>query len=184
MPEDVMTEDQQIRALLRLKRAEQPPAGYYEKLLQDIHRRQRSELLQRPLWAIALERFQTFFSEHSMGSVSYAGAMAVVALAGLLAINGVSKSNHAGTMVASAPPAVGQAIATEEPAEAVPSPRLLSLQNAPFRMAAPTQDDAPLADARLLPARASRDTVIAHQPRYVIDTHPVSYEAAKVSFSF
>jgi hypothetical protein len=186
MPEDVMTEDQQIRALLRSKRVEQPPEGYCEKLLQDIHRRQRSELLQRPLWAIALERFQTFFSEHSMGSASYATAMAVVALAGLFAINGVSKSNHPGTstMVASAPPAVGQAIAIEEPAEAAPSPRLLSLQNAPFRMAATTEDEAPLADARLLPARASRDTVTAHRPRYVIDTHPVSYEAAKVSFSF
>ena len=90
MPQDAMTEDQQLRALLRMKRYEQPPAGYYEKLLQDVHRRQRSELLKRPLWAIAIERVQTFFSEHSMGSASYAGAMAVVALAGLLAINGSS----------------------------------------------------------------------------------------------
>src|SRR4051812_7898110 len=119
MPTDAMTEDQQLRALLRTKRFEQPPAGYYEKLLQDVHRRQRSELLKQPLWAIALERVQTFFSEHSMGNLSYAGAMAVVALAGVLAINSSSKP-----VVASAPLLAVAAIepaAPEVPVAAVPS---------------------------------------------------------------
>ena len=39
-----MTEEQ-LTALLRLKRYEQPPPEYFDRLLQDIHRRQRTELL-------------------------------------------------------------------------------------------------------------------------------------------
>src|SRR3954462_6609138 len=76
--------DEQLSALLRLKRHETPPSGYFDRLLADVHRRQRAELLQRPLWKIAFERFQTFFGEHSMGPFSYAGAVAsVVAVAAL-----------------------------------------------------------------------------------------------------
>src|SRR4051812_50130417 len=80
-----MTEDQQqqkLSALLRLKRFEQPPPGYFEKLVQDVHRRQRADLLRRPLWKIAIERVQTFFGEHSMGRMQYGGAMAAVLVTG------------------------------------------------------------------------------------------------------
>src|SRR5258708_24577790 len=78
--------DEQLSALLRLKRHEQPPAGYFDRLLQEVHRRQRAELLQRPLWKIALERWQTYFGEHSMGPFAYAGAMAAVLLAGAIGV--------------------------------------------------------------------------------------------------
>ena len=37
--------DPRISALLRLKRFEQPPPGYFEQLLSDVHDRQRTELL-------------------------------------------------------------------------------------------------------------------------------------------
>src|SRR4029434_6253749 len=81
-----MTEDQQqqkLSALLRLKRYEQPPPGYFDKLLQDVHRRQRGDLLRRPAWKLLLERVQTFFSEHSMGYGAYAGAATAVVVAGV-----------------------------------------------------------------------------------------------------
>src|ERR1700761_6064684 len=80
-----MTEEQ-LSALLRIKRFEQPPPQYFDRLLQDIHRRQRAELLRRPLWKIAAERVQTFFSEHSMGHLSYAGALASVLVVGIAGI--------------------------------------------------------------------------------------------------
>src|SRR4051794_11097022 len=130
-----MTEDQQLQALLRLKRYEQPPAGYYEKLLQDIHRRQRSELLRQPLWAIAVERVQIFFSEHSMGSLSYAGALAAVALAGLMTINVASRSPR-GAVVAAAN-STEVAVSLDLRALPMPSPKMLSLQNTPVVMAEP-----------------------------------------------
>ncbi len=178
-----MTEDQKLTALLRLKRYEQPPAGYYEKLLQDIHRRQRTELLRRSLWAIGLERFQTFFSAHSMGNVSFAGAMALVAVAGLLGIGLIGDAPQ----YAVAPRALAKTSVNRAPANilsAVPSsPRLLSLQEAPAAGIA-ADEEITLGNARLVPASASPRAAVAHQPRYVIDTRPVSFEATKVSFSF
>lgn len=78
-------EDQEIRALLRLKKFEQPPPGYYESFLTEFQRRQREELLRRSFWQLALDRAQVFFSEHAMASrLSYASAtVAVLALAGV-----------------------------------------------------------------------------------------------------
>src|ERR1700744_1431075 len=80
-----MTEEQ-LSALLRIKRFEQPPPQYFDRLLQDIHRRQRAELLRRPLWKIAAERLQTFFSEHSVGNLSSAGALASALVVGVVGI--------------------------------------------------------------------------------------------------
>src|SRR2546430_3906457 len=53
-------EDNEIGRLLRLKKYEQPPPGYFENFLHEFHRRQRDELLRQPLWKIALGRAQDF----------------------------------------------------------------------------------------------------------------------------
>jgi len=47
-------DDREIARLLRLKRYEQPPPGYFENFLHEFHRRQRDELLRQPLWRICL----------------------------------------------------------------------------------------------------------------------------------
>jgi hypothetical protein len=87
-----MTEDQ-LSALLRtVKRYEQPPPGYQDQLLRDIHRRQRAELLRMPLWKIALERLQTLFGEHSIGPATYGTAMAGLVVLGITAIALVTPS--------------------------------------------------------------------------------------------
>lgn len=183
-----MTEEQKLTALLRLKRYEQPPAGYYEKLLQDVHRRQRVELLQRPLWAIGLERLQTFFSAHSMGNASFAGAMAAVVVAGLTGlslIGGGTQPKGSQIALASAAPAAPVDLRADTlPSVPVPvAPRMLTLQQTPVAVDAPAEDEI-LGNARLIPASVSPRSATTHQPRYVIDTRPVSYEATKVSFSF
>ena len=46
--------DNEIARLLRLKRYEQPPPGYFENFLHEFHRRQRDEILRQPLWRISV----------------------------------------------------------------------------------------------------------------------------------
>jgi len=117
-----MTEEQ-LTALLRLKRYEQPPPEYFDRLLQNIHRRQRTELLRQPLWRIAAERIHTFFSEHSMGPVSYATALAVAMVGGITVIKVMIPSH--GLQNPSEPTSL--VVSTDAPPT---QDRLLHLQNA------------------------------------------------------
>lgn len=159
--------DEQLSALLRLKRFEQPPPSYFDQLLRDVHRRQRDESLRQSWWKLAAERMGTFFSEHSMGPVSYAGAMAVVLLAGIVTIGvvvpggGKSGSGASGATLASENKTVPDPV-TEEP--------MLRLQ-------------ASHAAAPVLPVQSpfQGPPSVGGQPRYVIDARPASYEP---SFAF
>ncbi len=150
-----MTEEQ-LSALLRVKRHEQPPPRYFERLLQDIHRRQRSELLQRPLWEIALERVQTFFSEHSMGNRSYAAAMVVALVGGV------------GAIFLATPGEIERkpGVAIAAAANGSPQSKLLSLQSI-----------GPALPAAFNPQATSPNGArTVKERRYVIDARPVSYE--------
>jgi hypothetical protein len=166
-----MTEEQ-LRALLRLKRYELPPPDYFDGLLRDVHRRQRSELLRRPLWKIALERVQTFFGEHSMSPASYAGAMATLLILGMSAIGvmGPYKGGGGDSVIAD-----GTRTTPVVPAQA-PS-RILDIQPRLVRESAREQ----LAASWDSPQRASSSGPDLRQPRYIIDARPVSYEP---TFSF
>ena len=149
-----------VSALLRLKRYEQPPPGYYDRLLSDIHRRQRTELLRRPLWKIAVDRLQTYFGEHSRGNISYAGAMAAVLVVGVAAI---------GLMTPGVEKASSPALASAETSVVAKSERpLLSLQAQPVML--PVEE--PLLQS-VAPNIAPRGV---RPPRYIIDARPVSYE--------
>ena len=152
-----MTEEQ-LTALLRIKRFEQPPPQYFDRLLENVHRRQREELLQRPLWRIAVERVQTFFSEHSMGNVSYAGAMAAALVVG------------AGAIAVMTPGEIEKRSYAVDPTPAQPNAgSLLTLQSRlPGTLALP-------AAFETQPPSASR-MQSAKDRRYIIDARPASYE--------
>src|SRR5207253_10274924 len=71
--------DNQITKLLRLKRYEQPPPGYFDNFLHEFHRRQRDELLRQPLWRICVDRARDFaFSFNLSTLTSYSVAVTAV----------------------------------------------------------------------------------------------------------
>lgn len=77
----------ELAALLRLKRHEQPPAGYVENFLHDFHERQRAEWLRLSPWQWWKDRTTAAWHEWqawlSPRRLIPAGAAAGLALAGL-----------------------------------------------------------------------------------------------------
>jgi len=77
-----MTQEQ-IKSLLK-ERAQTPmPADYPQRLVEQLHRRQREDLLHRSLWRIASDRLGTFFGEHSVTTPVYLLSLAALFAIGL-----------------------------------------------------------------------------------------------------
>src|SRR5207244_151502 len=71
--------DNQITKLLRLKKYEQPPPGYFENFLHEFHRRQRDELLRQPLWRICVDRAREFVFSFNLSTLTpYPSAVTAV----------------------------------------------------------------------------------------------------------
>ena len=75
-----------IARLLRLKRYEQPPPGYFENFLHEFRRR-RDKSLPEPFWSSCVERVRDFVFWHirawacySAGVVTAAACVAVIAI--------------------------------------------------------------------------------------------------------
>jgi hypothetical protein len=74
--------DNRIALLLRLKRYEQPPPGYYENFLNEFRRRrQRDELFREPFWSICVDRMRDFVFSRNLWSLAYSGAAIVAVFA-------------------------------------------------------------------------------------------------------
>jgi hypothetical protein len=152
-----------IGKLLRLKRHEQPPPGYFDNFLHEFHRRQRDELLRQPLWRICLQRAQDFMFRINIPSLtSYpAAATALLICAAVISLK-----------VYQGPATTNVAVQNQTPviAAALPDPA--------WSLSTPvtTRDLGP----KLLrtASYSSHTHRAATPPRYVLDSTPVSYEAA------
>ena len=154
--------DIEIGKLLRLKKYEQPPPGYFENFLHEFHRRQRDELLREPLWRVCLQRIQdSMFRLNLPTLASYPTAVAAVLVcAAVISLkvyqtpDSVNVATQSGpSFTAPATPDQVLSLGTPEPARRLGSPLLHNVET----------------------ARAHR---AAAPPRYVLDSMPVSYEPA------
>ena len=148
--------DDEIGRLLRLKKFEQPPPGYFENFLHEFHRRQRDELLRQPLWKIAVERAQDFMLRLNVARLaSYpVAAAAVLVCAAVLSLK-IYQTPQA--------PSVAQIQSTVP----VQSDWNLASQVSGVMVAQPR----PVFNANLSTHRKTAP------PRYVLDSMPVSYES-------
>jgi hypothetical protein len=152
-------DENQLQALLRLKRFENPPPGYFDGLLDRVHRRQREEMLSRPAWRIALDRVRAFFAPLQMGW-RHAGAMAAVLVVGVAVIRvAIPERTVAPTQVAGIPD--GYKIPASEP-----------------RLTLGATKDQPLTPPENRQVSRDPDAPV----RFIIDTQPVSYETKQISF--
>jgi hypothetical protein len=159
----MMLDEQQVQQLLRLKRFEQPPPGYFDQALQEFHRRQRAELLQRSALRIWWERTASTLFTIRVPNYAYGGAFAVFCVVATLVGSGLFNP-------ASGP---GLAAVSYEGTPSATAAGRLTL-NKRFEMV-----DIERASLRLAPSIAPSNSSL---PRYVLDgRRPVSTEA---SFNF
>ena len=156
--------EEQIGKLLRLKKYEQPPPGYFDNFLHEFHRRQRDELLKEPVWRIALQRAQDFmFRLNLPGLASYPAA--VTALLVCAAIVSLKVYQTPGTVN----------VAAQNRAPVVAT---TTLPDSNWSLSNPvtTRDLGPSLVRTV--KDSSKTHRVAAPPRYVLDSTPVSYEAA------
>lgn len=79
-----MEPNESVSRLLRLKRYEQPPPGYFDDFLNEFQSRQRAEVIHRPLWMIARDRVARFLTPPPFPRLAMAGSFAAVVLASAL----------------------------------------------------------------------------------------------------
>jgi hypothetical protein len=157
----MMLDEQQLQKLLRIKRFEQPPPGYFDRTLIEFHRRQREELLRRSATLIWWEGFVSGQRTFRVPSYAYGAAFAVFLVVATIIGSGLwTPYNYRGVL--SGPEAQG-----------VVANRLALSGNLDW-----SKFDHTASSPKVVPVIQPSQTTL---PRYVLDGRPVSYKA---SFSF
>lgn len=100
-----MSDLSDIQKLIRLKRYEQPPEDYFDDFLIDFQRRQRAEMLQRPVWQIAWERANLWLEGFRVPAIAYASILvAAVSVTGIMMRGGTQPGATASISLQSMPP--------------------------------------------------------------------------------
>jgi len=86
--------DDHIALLLRLKRYEQPPPGYFENFLHEFRRRQRDQLVRQPLWRVCFERAKASALLINIRSLAPAGIALLVASVAVFSIRPVADAQR------------------------------------------------------------------------------------------
>ncbi len=168
-------DENDIGTLLRLKKYEQPPPGYFENFLHEFHRRQRDELLRQPVWSVMWQRLSDSLFRFNIPSLtSYPAAVAAVVVCAAVVSLKVYQAPQAGdlAMVESSSLTSHRSVIDQMSNERVPDVFTLS---------------SPLSSRSLGPdlSRQVNESAYTHRastpPRYVLDRLPVSYEP---SFNF
>jgi len=164
----MMLDEQQLQKLLRLKRFEQPPPGYFDRTLNEFHRRQRQELLRRPAVQIWFERFLSSLWSFRVPTYAYGAAFAAFLVAATIVGSGVwaPYKEMVGT-------SSNLAKVASSPVIERSSYRLALSGNVDWSNFSPSS-----VSPHVVPVLRPSQTAL---PRYVLDGRPVSYEA---SFSF
>jgi hypothetical protein len=156
--------DNEIARLLRLKRYEQPPPGYFENFLHEFHRRQRDELLRQPLWRICWERAHDFMLRLDVRSLaSYPAAVAAVLVCAAVVSLKIYHEPQTVSVAQNSP-------ALSEPVDAESEWSLASPVATRIFKTQPLQTF----DQRAQTHFRNRGI----PPRYVLDSVPVSYESS------
>jgi hypothetical protein len=157
----MMLDEQDLQKLLRLKRLEQPPPGYFDRALNEFHRRQREELLRRSAVQIWFDRFVSGLWSFRVPNYAYGVAFGIFLIAASIIGSGVWA-----------------------PAGVVKNSPVATADNSPSRLALSGDLDWSKFDRRSAPVSRVVPALQPSQsalPRYVIDGRPLSREA---SFSF
>ena len=157
----MMLDEQQVQQLLRLKRFEQPPPGYFEQSLDELHYRMRMSSADRSVRnrSVRFSRLHEFLSNLNSFRVpqaAYAGAFAIFLVVATLLGTGVwsPRPNFA----------IYNATASADQNENA------GIVGGKIRLSALRSDR-----QEIFPTIKPSDAVT---PRYILDGQPVSYNTA------
>ena len=159
----MMLDEKQLQKLLRIKRFEQPPAGYFDRALIEFHRRQREELLRRSATSIWWERFTSSLWNFRVPSYAYGAVFGIFVVAASIIGSGIWIPYKDTNRIA---------VISESAAQGA-SARIALNGNLDW-----SKFDHSASSPKVVPVIGPSQTAL---PRYVLDGRPVSYKA---SFSF